>query len=223
MWAMSIQRTAWLAVAMLVLIPGPQACHTRKQKPVAEKPKPIAPTCPNPPCVPPIGAQIHGTAFVDKNFNQVKDVGEECARNPGCSGVSIHLSGTDASGNAVSNTATTDGEGRFSFQFLSPGTYRACEDIPIGWFSFITCTRTFTLEGGGILDLERSGFAFGNFQDDPIPATVAFDLPPLFRCNDDDLMNNETTARADPEWAANSISIQCQSCRSVLERPSYHS
>src|SRR5438093_12083975 len=38
-------------------------------------------------------------------------------------------------------------------------------------------------------------------QDTPIPATSSFELPAPFACNDDDIRENHTTARSDPEWA----------------------
>ena len=66
--------------------------------------------------VPPTG--LSGTVWCDHNNNGAIDGGE----NTLISGVTITLSGSDADG-PVSDTKTTDGNGFYRFDNLSPGTY----------------------------------------------------------------------------------------------------
>jgi hypothetical protein len=198
MWLLLFtHRTAWLTFVIVLLLSGARGCHTQKPKPIAEKPKPTNSPCPNPPCVPPVGAQIHGAVYVDANFNRIKDIGEVCAGKPGCAGVAIHVRGVDSVGNAVNLAGLTNNSGNFSFPVLSPGTYTVCEDVPNTWFSFVPCTGPYDLVGGAILDLERIGSPFGNFQDDPIPAPRALDVG----CLPKGITDDRTFARVDPEWA----------------------
>jgi hypothetical protein len=107
-----------------------------------------------------------GTKFVDTNGNGAKDTGE-----PGLSGVTIHLFGTDGRGNAVHVHATTNGSGAYTFS-VAPGSYTVCETVPSGYTqSFPTSGADCSAHGGGLgyaITL-TSGQAdtdndFGNFQ-----------------------------------------------------------
>jgi large repetitive protein len=56
---------------------------------------------------------LSGTVYYDANNNGINNAGE-----PGISGVSLTLSGTDASGGSVSMTTATDSSGNFTFSDL---------------------------------------------------------------------------------------------------------
>ncbi|MFO1467451.1 MAG: SdrD B-like domain-containing protein, partial [Steroidobacteraceae bacterium] len=57
-----------------------------------------------------------GSVYIDLNNNGVRDGGE-----PGISGITVTLTGTDAAGNAVNRSAATDASGAFSFiDLLTP-------------------------------------------------------------------------------------------------------
>jgi len=64
-----------------------------------------------------------------------QDVGNDGVRNsePPIAGVTITLTGTDGLGNAVTATATTDGNGYYHFDNLVPGTYTVSETQPIAY------------------------------------------------------------------------------------------
>jgi hypothetical protein len=61
---------------------------------------------------------IAGTVYSDSNQNGTLDSGE-----PGISGVTVTLSGTDAGGNAVSLSTTSASDGTYSFTGLLAGSY----------------------------------------------------------------------------------------------------
>jgi len=63
-------------------------------------------------------AAIGDYVWEDKNINGIQD-----ALEPGISGVTVQLSGTDALGNTINKTTTTDANGFYSFTELVPGTY----------------------------------------------------------------------------------------------------
>ena len=67
---------------------------------------------------------IAGTVFGDTNLDNIVQSGE------GIAGVTLTLSGTDAAGNAVSRTTTTDSAGNFLFDRLPKGTYSIVETQP---------------------------------------------------------------------------------------------
>src|SRR5262249_36190410 len=107
-----------------------------------------------------------GTKVVHRKGNGAKDTGE-----PGLSGGTIHLVGTDGRGNAVHVHATTNGSGAYTFS-VAPGSYTVCETIPSGYTqSFPTSGADCSAHGGGLgyaITL-TSGQAdtdndFGNFQ-----------------------------------------------------------
>lgn len=63
--------------------------------------------------------------WLDTNGNGVQDVAE-----PGTSGITLILSGTDATGNNVSITTVTDTNGKYLFSNLKPGTYTLTVEKP---------------------------------------------------------------------------------------------
>src|SRR5205823_13044677 len=82
---------------------------------------------PGPPVVPGT-ASISGAVYADLNNNGVKEPGEL-----GIAGVLVTLTGTDNLGHAVVLTATTDGNGNYSFTGLSAGNYTLTETQPYGY------------------------------------------------------------------------------------------
>jgi hypothetical protein len=74
---------------------------------------------------PPATGSLSGFVYKDANNNGVKDSGET-----GLSGVVVKLTGTDAQGNPVNATQTTDLDGLYSFIGLAAGTYQITEVQP---------------------------------------------------------------------------------------------
>jgi protocatechuate 3,4-dioxygenase beta subunit len=75
-----------------------------------------------------VPANLSGFVYVDGNDNGQKDSGEN-----GIAGVAIQLTGSDYTGKAVSLTATTSGNGQYSFANLLPGLYSVKETPPSGY------------------------------------------------------------------------------------------
>ncbi len=75
-----------------------------------------------------LAGSIAGTVYYDANDNGTFDNGDQ-----GLSGVTLTLSGTDANGNPVSQTTTTDGNGNYSFGTLKQGNYTITETPPSGY------------------------------------------------------------------------------------------
>jgi uncharacterized repeat protein (TIGR01451 family) len=73
-------------------------------------------------------ASIQGFVYLDVNQNGARDAGTE----PGITGVTIELTGTNDVGQAVSltTTLTTSPDGSYSFANLRPGTYQVREVQP---------------------------------------------------------------------------------------------
>jgi uncharacterized repeat protein (TIGR01451 family) len=71
---------------------------------------------------------LSGYVYVDNNTNGVKDQGDN-----GLPGVQITLHGTDWTGAAVSQPASTDPTGFYSFTNLLPGNYALTEAQPAGY------------------------------------------------------------------------------------------
>ncbi|MBA3482183.1 MAG: DUF11 domain-containing protein, partial [Pirellulales bacterium] len=63
-------------------------------------------------------ATAGGHVYVDKNNNGIFDPGEKPIAN-----VTISLNGVDINGASVSRTTTTDANGKYQFNDLTPGTY----------------------------------------------------------------------------------------------------
>lgn len=84
----------------------------------------LTPTQPPPP--PPPSGQISGYVFCDDNLNGVFDATSQdgiVSPESGEAGASVTLTFTNAAGQAVSYTATTDAHGYYSFGGLAAGTY----------------------------------------------------------------------------------------------------
>jgi hypothetical protein len=73
----------------------------------------------------PLGTQIDGFVYVDRNQNGRKDPGEV-----GIGGVTVRIVGTDDLGHAVRKNVVTDSAGRYRFLQLRPGTYNVNEIQP---------------------------------------------------------------------------------------------
>jgi fimbrial isopeptide formation D2 family protein/uncharacterized repeat protein (TIGR01451 family) len=72
---------------------------------------------------------ISGSVYFDANTSGTRTAGE-----PGISGVTVTLTGTDANGNPVSRTTTTDANGNYRFDALPAGTYIVSEPTqPAGY------------------------------------------------------------------------------------------
>jgi hypothetical protein len=75
-------------------------------------------------------ASIGDYVFCDKNGNGVQD-----GTDTGIAGVLVTLTGTNASGQAVNLTATTDANGKYLFPNLQAGTYKVTFAKPVGYVS----------------------------------------------------------------------------------------
>jgi hypothetical protein len=126
---------------------------------------------------------ISGTVYVDSNGNGALDSGE-----PGMSGITLTLSGTNGLGQPITATVTTGSDGTYSFltdnngNALRPGTYQVTETQPTGYLPGTTAVGTVNGSTDGtvvstgkigsiVLTSGQSGanYNFGNFQ----PITVA--------------------------------------------------
>lgn len=70
-------------------------------------------------------ASLSGDVYCDANNNGIKDFGE-----PGITGVTVVLTGTDDLGQSVSLQGTTADDGSYEFDNLRPGTYAISEVQP---------------------------------------------------------------------------------------------
>jgi SdrD B-like domain/Ice-binding-like len=77
------------------------------------------------PAPPAADTSLAGSIYVDANNDGVREAGET-----GVVGFTVLLTGTDVNGNAVSLSATTDGDGDFSFTGLAAGTYTLTKQVP---------------------------------------------------------------------------------------------
>ena len=73
-------------------------------------------------------ASLSGGAYYDANNNGVRDASE-----PSIPGVVVSLSGTDAQGNVINQSASTDANGNYTFTHLLSGTYTLIETQPVGY------------------------------------------------------------------------------------------
>lgn len=73
-------------------------------------------------------ATLSGSVYVDANGNSIRDTGETGIQN-----TTIHLTGIDDLGNAVTTTTLTDAQGAFTFTGLRPGNYTLAETQPAGF------------------------------------------------------------------------------------------
>ncbi|MBK8192272.1 MAG: carboxypeptidase regulatory-like domain-containing protein [Lewinellaceae bacterium] len=74
-------------------------------------------------------AEIGNYVWEDTNANGVQDGGE-----PGIGGVPVTLNGTTGTGQTVTETTTTDGNGFYLFSGLQPGTYTITFGTPTGGY-----------------------------------------------------------------------------------------
>ncbi len=71
---------------------------------------------------------VSGTVYDDLDANGAHDIGE-----PGISGVTVELAGTDINGDPVTLSATTAADGTYRFEYLLTGTYTITETQPTGY------------------------------------------------------------------------------------------
>jgi 5-hydroxyisourate hydrolase-like protein (transthyretin family) len=126
---------------------------------------------------------LSGTVYVDANGNNAFDSGE-----PGLSGVTVTLSGTNGLGQSISATATTAANGTYSFSTdsngnqLRPGSYTITETQPSGYLLGAAAAGTVNGAADGTVSSQtkissialtsgQSGinYNFGDFQ----PVTVS--------------------------------------------------
>ncbi|MFN3188759.1 MAG: SdrD B-like domain-containing protein [Candidatus Paceibacteria bacterium] len=118
-------------------------------------------------------SSLTGRVYQDLNLNGAFDDGE-----PGIAGVTLTLTGTDNFGNIVNRTTTTDANGIYRFDDLSPGNYTVTQTQPPG---FVDGQETIGSAGGDnpVTDVisnvvlaagsDADGYDFGEF----LPASVA--------------------------------------------------
>lgn len=82
-------------------------------------------------------ADLSGRVYVDANRNGIFDVGEA-----GVPGVTINLTGTTTAGAAVTQSATTDANGAYTFTDLTIGTYTIVQVQPANYRSSATNVGT---------------------------------------------------------------------------------
>ncbi|MGC8951420.1 SdrD B-like domain-containing protein, partial [Chloroflexus sp.] len=73
-------------------------------------------------------ASVGDRVWLDTNGNGVQDAGE-----PGITGVTVRLTGTDIDGNTVDRTIVTDANGTYRFDNVQPGTYTITVMPPDGY------------------------------------------------------------------------------------------
>jgi uncharacterized repeat protein (TIGR01451 family) len=100
--------------------------------------------------------KLSGTVFADINNNGLVDPGD-----PGISGVTVALTGTDARGSAVSLTTTSSSTGAYSFSNVLPGTYQIAETQPTAYADGIDKVGTPT-GGSNTVNDQFSGITVGN-------------------------------------------------------------
>ena len=89
-------------------------------------------------------AFVFGTVFVDRNRNGILNAGE-----PGVSGVTIRL--LNATGSIV-ETTTTNGDGTYSFNSVTPGSY-TIQQVQLGGYGSSTpVNRAVTVTSAGLLN-----------------------------------------------------------------------
>ena len=81
-------------------------------------------------------SSLAGVVYEDRDRSAGNGGRRQPAQEPGIAGVTITLAGTDAYGNAVNRTTTTDGNGAYSFTGLAPagsGGYTLTQGQPSGY------------------------------------------------------------------------------------------
>ena len=127
-------------------------------------------------------SSVAGSVYFDKAGNGVRDAGID----PAIAGVILKLSGSDAYGNAVSLSTTTDASGNYSFTNLSPASaagYTLTETQPGGYVSVLNAAGTAggTVNGDVIsavalvANQAATGYLFGETQVTGLNGTVYVD------------------------------------------------
>jgi hypothetical protein len=101
----------------------------------------------------PAAGKLSGHVYRDLDNDGKKEAGE-----PGIGGVTVKLSGTDANGNPVNATQTTNVDGFYEFLGLAEGTYKITEVQPDGWLDGKDSVGS---EGGTLSDDMVSNIALG--------------------------------------------------------------
>src|SRR5262249_43476232 len=96
---------------------------------------------------------LSGTVFEDFNDDGQIDFGEK-----GISGVAVTLTRTDALGNAVNLSQTTDSDGAYVFLNLRPGNYTITEAQPAGYAQGIDSVGT---AGGSLTATDQFSVPLG--------------------------------------------------------------
>ena len=73
-------------------------------------------------------SSLSGSVYIDLDNDGVRDPAE-----PGVSGATVTLTGTDDLGNVINVAATTNSTGAYAFSNLRPGTYTITETQPFGY------------------------------------------------------------------------------------------
>ena len=95
--------------------------------------------------------------YEDLNGNGAQDAGE-----PGLSGWTIHLDGTDGLGSAVHLTGVTGASGLYTFTQLAPGQYQLTEELQAGWVAIEP--QTGSQPADPISNDALGPLKFGNYQ-----------------------------------------------------------
>jgi len=107
---------------------------------------------------------LSGNVFADMNGNGTREpLGTQAdpTVEPGLAGVTVHAQYTDAQGQVVTLTATTDANGDYSFADLGAGTYTLTVVNPDGFMSGAVTSYTVTLGGGLGASGATGGYNFG--------------------------------------------------------------
>jgi sarcosine oxidase gamma subunit len=123
-------------------------------------------------------SSISGIAYLDSNGNDVDN------SEPGISGLTVTLTGTNDLGQAVSATTTTASNGTYSFTGLRPGTYAVAETAPAGYVTepgdVGSVGGTAGTESVSSVTLAQNqaatSYNFGQYQTSSISGTVYNDL-----------------------------------------------
>jgi len=132
-------------------------------------------------------AALAGVVYEDFSSNATgNNNGNQDSGEAGIAGVTLTLSGTDAAGNPVNRTATTDASGAYNFGDLLAGTYTVTETQPTGYEDGKHKAGNATVAGSNAvanilsdigLDAgqQASGYLFGELKKAPISGTVYVD------------------------------------------------
>src|SRR5262249_2692664 len=103
--------------------------------------------------VPLAPSSLSGFVFEDFNYDGQLGFGE-----PGLSGVTITLTGSDFLGNAVNLSQLTDSDGAYLFLNLQPGNYYLTETQPTGYLQGIDSVGT---AGGSLAATDQFSVPLG--------------------------------------------------------------